>query len=243
MGATASNEAASLIAGVIAGSLQKTLAKHLPLDVLTIDTGGGQGLTGTQLEAGRYVTDRLYVGYVGRIGADPALYQNRNAVHVEYRLTARWQIAGEYGDVGTGSADLMWKKLLSARLSPAAAPSRRGLLRARMRGLAGAPLGAGVRARGRQLDGEGAPHARDRTDAHPPAVRVGDPLDRGQPEADARLAAVWTAHVRLERLLAELGRQAGAVVFDLDPDAPRPADPRSPARGRRCGAKGRRPHI
>ncbi len=110
VGATASNEAASLIAGVIAGSLQKTLAKHLPIDVLTIDTGGTMGLTGTQLEAGRYVTDRLYVGYVGRIGADPALYQNRNAVHVEYRLTSRWQIAGEYGDVGTGSADLMWKK-------------------------------------------------------------------------------------------------------------------------------------
>ena len=110
VGATAQNEAASMIAGVIAGSLQKTLAKHLPLDVLTIDTGGGQGLTGTQLEAGRYVTDRLYVGYVGRIGADPTRYQNRNAVHVEYRLTSRWQIAGEYGDVGTGSADLMWKK-------------------------------------------------------------------------------------------------------------------------------------
>ena len=110
VGATASNEAASLVAGVVAGALQKTLAKHLPLDVLTIDTGGNMGLTGTQLEAGRYVTDRLYVGYVGRVGADPALYQNRNAVHVEYRLTSRWQIAGEYGDVGTGSADLMWKK-------------------------------------------------------------------------------------------------------------------------------------
>ena len=110
VGATAQNEAASLVAGVIAGTLQKTLAKHLPLDVLTIDTGGAQGLTGTQLEAGRYVTDKLYVGYVGRIGADPTRYQNRNAVHVEYRLTTRWQIAGEYGDVGTGSADLMWKK-------------------------------------------------------------------------------------------------------------------------------------
>jgi translocation and assembly module TamB len=109
-GATASNEAASLVSGLIAGSLQKTLAKHLPLDVLTIDSGGGQGLTGTQLEAGRYVTDRLYVGYVGRVGADPTRYQNRNAAHVEYRLTERWQIAGEYGDVGTGSADLMWKK-------------------------------------------------------------------------------------------------------------------------------------
>jgi translocation and assembly module TamB len=110
VGATASNEATSLVAGVIAGQLQKTLARHLPLDVLTIDTGSGQGFSGTQLEAGRYVTDRLYVGYVGRVGADPTRYQNRNAAHVEYQLTDRWQIAGEYGDVGTGSADLMWRK-------------------------------------------------------------------------------------------------------------------------------------
>lgn len=105
----AASEASGLIAGAIAGGLQKTLAKRLPLDVLTIDAGGA-GLNGTQFEAGRYVTDRLYVGYVGRIGADPTRYQNKNAVHVEYQLTPRWQFAGEYGDVGTGSADLMWKK-------------------------------------------------------------------------------------------------------------------------------------
>ena len=109
-GAAAANEASALIAGAIASSLQKSLSKRLPLDVLTIDAGSGQGLTGTQLEAGRYVTDKLYVGYVGRIGANPALYQNRNAVHLEYELGARWQIAAEYGDVGTGSADLIWKK-------------------------------------------------------------------------------------------------------------------------------------
>ncbi|HLK90831.1 MAG TPA: translocation/assembly module TamB domain-containing protein [Polyangia bacterium] len=110
VGATASNEATSLVAGVIAGQLQKTLSRHLPLDVLTIDSGSGQGFTGTQLEAGRYVTERLYVGYVGRVGADPTRYQNKNAVHIEYQLSQRWQVAGEYGDVGTGSADLMWRK-------------------------------------------------------------------------------------------------------------------------------------
>ncbi len=108
-GSAAANEASGLIASAIAGGLQKTLAKRLPVDVLTIDAGGG-GLTGTQFEAGRYMTDRLYVGYVGRIGADPTRYQNRNAVHVEYELGSRWQFAGEYGDVGTGSADLIWKK-------------------------------------------------------------------------------------------------------------------------------------
>ena len=52
----------------------------------------------------------LYVGYVGRVGADPALYKHHNAVHVEYQLSSRWSLDGEYGDVGTGSADLMWKR-------------------------------------------------------------------------------------------------------------------------------------
>ena len=50
-------------------------------------TSGGEGIGGTKLEAGRYVTDRLYVGYIGRVGSDPTRYQNRNAVHLEYQLT------------------------------------------------------------------------------------------------------------------------------------------------------------
>jgi len=106
---TPSAQAASFLGGALAAQLQKTLAKKLPLDVLTIDAGG-EGLSGTQLEAGRYVTDKLYVGYVGRVGADPTRYQNRNAVHLEYQITSRWELEGEYGDLGTGTADLMWKK-------------------------------------------------------------------------------------------------------------------------------------
>jgi translocation and assembly module TamB len=108
-GFSARNEAASLATGLLASRLQKTLARRLPLDVLTIDSEGAS-LAGTQVEAGRYVTDKLYVGYIGRVGADPTRSQNRNAVHAEYQLTSRWELEGEYGDAGTGSADVMWKK-------------------------------------------------------------------------------------------------------------------------------------
>jgi translocation and assembly module TamB len=108
-GASPSAQAASILGGVLASKLQSTLAHRLPLDVLTIDTGG-EGLMGTKLEAGRYVTDRFYVGYIGRVGSDPTRYQNRNAVHLEYQITSRWEIEGEYGDLGTGTADLVWKK-------------------------------------------------------------------------------------------------------------------------------------
>ena len=107
--ASASGEAASLVGGVVASQLQKTLARKLPLDVLTLQAGD-EGLTGSRLEAGTYLTSKLYAGYVGRVGANPALLQNRNAVHVEYQLSRRWSFDAEYGDVGTGTADLLWTK-------------------------------------------------------------------------------------------------------------------------------------
>jgi translocation and assembly module TamB len=108
-GSQAASQAASLVGGFLVSRLQQSLAHRLPLDVLTIDVGG-EGIMGTKLEAGRYVTDRLYVGYIGRVGADPTRLQNRNAVHLEFQITSRWEIEGEYGDLGTGTADLMWKK-------------------------------------------------------------------------------------------------------------------------------------
>ena len=104
----ASGQAASLVGGLVAAQLQKTLAKRLPLDVLTLQAG--EGLTGSRLEAGTYLTSKLYAGYVGRVGANPALLQNRNALHIEYRLSRRWGFDGEYGDAGTGTADLLWTK-------------------------------------------------------------------------------------------------------------------------------------
>jgi translocation and assembly module TamB len=108
-GAAPQMQAASILGGVLASKLQSSLSHRLPFDVLTIDVGG-EGMRGTTLEAGRYVTDRLYVGYVGRVASDPTRYQNRNAVHLEFQISSRWEIEGEYGDLGTGTADLMWKK-------------------------------------------------------------------------------------------------------------------------------------
>ena len=105
---TPTDRAVSLVGGLVAAQLQKTLSKKLPFDVLTIETGNGVG--DARLEAGTYLTSELYVGYVGRTGADPALLQNRNAVHLEYELTPRWSFQGEYGDAKTGSADMMWTR-------------------------------------------------------------------------------------------------------------------------------------
>lgn len=106
---TPTSKAASLLGGLVAAQLQKALSKKLPFDVISIEPG--EGLSGTRLEAGTYLTDDLYVSYVRRTAVDPARLLNRNAVHLEYQLTRRWSFEGEYGDARTGSADLVWTKV------------------------------------------------------------------------------------------------------------------------------------
>ncbi|MCG5053401.1 MAG: translocation/assembly module TamB domain-containing protein [Myxococcales bacterium] len=95
-------QAASVVGGLLAAQLQKTALKNLPIDVLSISA--------TAIEAGSYITDDFYVGYVRRLAADPWRYENVNAVHLEYQITNRWSFEGEYGDAGSGSADLIWQR-------------------------------------------------------------------------------------------------------------------------------------
>ena len=77
--------------------------------MLSIEAGDS-GIEGTKLEAGTYVSDKLYVGFTGRVGADPMQGQNANAVRMEYQLGKRWSLQGEYGDARAGGADLVWIK-------------------------------------------------------------------------------------------------------------------------------------
>ncbi len=95
-------QAASIVGGLLASKLQRTALRRLPIDFLSV--------TSSAIEAGTYVTDDLYVGYVRRLAADPWRYQNVNAVHLEYQLSPAWSFEGEYGDAGTGSGDLIWKR-------------------------------------------------------------------------------------------------------------------------------------
>jgi translocation and assembly module TamB len=105
------DRAASLVGGMLASKIQKALAKRLPLDVLTIEPGsGGLAGEGARLEAGTYLGDDVYVAYVGRLGVDPFLRQNRNEVHLEYQLSSRWSFEASYGDARQGSADLLWTR-------------------------------------------------------------------------------------------------------------------------------------
>ncbi len=106
--ASNANPAASFIGSLAATQLKKTLAGALPLDVLSIEAGDG-GLEGTRLEAGTYLTERIYLGYKGEIGADMQKRKNANAVRFELQLFKRWSLEAEYGDAKVGSADMIWR--------------------------------------------------------------------------------------------------------------------------------------
>ncbi|MBJ6759984.1 translocation/assembly module TamB [Myxococcaceae bacterium JPH2] len=104
---TAGAQAASVVGSYIANQARKTLASKLPLDVLSIEAGGA-GLAGTKLEVGTYVTDKIYVGYTGRVGANLQQGENANAVRFEYQFGPRWSVEGQYGDARHGGLDLIW---------------------------------------------------------------------------------------------------------------------------------------
>lgn len=104
-----SSVAVSALGSLAANQLKSVLASKLPLDVLSIQAGEG-GLTGTKLEAGTYVTDRIYIGYTARINARPDLGQNANEVRVDYQISPRWYLEATYGDARAGGADLIWSR-------------------------------------------------------------------------------------------------------------------------------------
>jgi translocation and assembly module TamB len=105
----ASDKARSLVGGLVAARVQKFATAILPIDVLNIDS---DEQTGQRLEAGTYLSDDVYVAYVGRMGGDPSttVRENRNELHLEYQLTPRWSFEATYGDARRGSVDLLWTR-------------------------------------------------------------------------------------------------------------------------------------
>ncbi|HYH95441.1 translocation/assembly module TamB domain-containing protein [Hyalangium sp.] len=106
------SQAASVVGSLVASQAQKALAAELPLDVLSIEAGE-EGLTGAQLEVGKYLTDKIYVGYTGRVGSTGSTVQDRenaNAVRFEYQFSPQWSLEANYGDARSGGLDLIWSK-------------------------------------------------------------------------------------------------------------------------------------
>jgi translocation and assembly module TamB len=102
---------ASIVGSWAATQLKKAVGGALPIDVLSIEVGNDERVGNqTRLEAGKYLTDDIYIGYQARTNADPFRYQNSNAIRVEYRFLRRWSLQLEYGDANAGSLDAVWSR-------------------------------------------------------------------------------------------------------------------------------------
>lgn len=104
--AITNDQVASVLGALAASQLKGALGKKLPLDVLSIETGS-DGLRGTRVEGGKYLTDQVYLGVEARYGADPRKGENDVAAKVEYQFIPHWTVEAYGGNAAYG-ADLVW---------------------------------------------------------------------------------------------------------------------------------------
>ena len=82
VGTITGEEAGRAALGAIATQAFKNLvADKLPLDTVALEAGA--------LRAGKYVTDKIYVGYTRRFDANPERGENVDEARVEYQITPR----------------------------------------------------------------------------------------------------------------------------------------------------------
>jgi translocation and assembly module TamB len=102
-GGITGEEAGWAALGAVATQAFRNLVQdRLPLDTVALDSGA--------LRAGKYVTDKIYVGYVRRFDADPTRNENQDEVRVEYQITPRWVFESRYGNAQSGGASLIWSR-------------------------------------------------------------------------------------------------------------------------------------
>jgi|CXWL01.1.fsa_nt_gi translocation and assembly module TamB len=102
-------QAVSSVAGVVAAQLKTALMSKLPIqiDVLSVDSGE-KGFGDWRVEAGKYLSDDFYVGYLFQAGADPRRGQNTHTARVEYQWTKRISVEAFGGSERSAGAELVW---------------------------------------------------------------------------------------------------------------------------------------
>lgn len=103
VGTITGEEAGRAALSVLATQVFKDLvADKLPLDTVAVDSSA--------VRAGKYVTDKIYVGYTRRFEADVERGENSDEVRVEYQITPRWTFESRYGNAESGGASLVWSR-------------------------------------------------------------------------------------------------------------------------------------
>ncbi|AKU91695.1 hypothetical protein AKJ08_2082 [Vulgatibacter incomptus] len=99
--------AASALSTLLTTKVRQALGPRIPLQVLTLETGGTQ----TQVEAGSYVARNLYLGYVRTFLPEPG--ENTNELRAQYELSRTIGIQSRIGDAAAGGVDVIWEKQIA----------------------------------------------------------------------------------------------------------------------------------
>jgi autotransporter translocation and assembly factor TamB len=92
-GVDLSGAASSVLGSILFGQVRKDLADVLPVDVLTIETGSTGAAEAT---VGKYIGDRIYIGYRQRLTPAPA--ENTTEGHIEYEINRSLAAEATIGD-------------------------------------------------------------------------------------------------------------------------------------------------
>jgi translocation and assembly module TamB len=106
--AITNDQVASVLGAFAAAQLRGVLGKKLPLDVLSIEAGS-EGIRGTRVEGGKYLTDTVYLGVEGRYGADPKKGENDFAARLQWQFVPHWSLEAYGGNAAYGG-DVMWSR-------------------------------------------------------------------------------------------------------------------------------------
>ncbi|MBL9037281.1 MAG: translocation/assembly module TamB domain-containing protein [Archangium sp.] len=101
------NQAASVLMSAAASQLKTFLAKEVPIDVLNFEITDNQSV---RAEAGKYLTDSLFLGYQINPGARPERGENPHTVKLEYQLPHNVNLEANAGTAPAVGADIVWSR-------------------------------------------------------------------------------------------------------------------------------------
>ena len=97
---TAQEAGSAMVGAAVNAAFTGLVADKLPVDQFSVDT--------TRVRAGKYLSDRLFLGYAYRFEAKPEQGENVNEMMAEFRISPRWKLELRYGDAPAGDASVIW---------------------------------------------------------------------------------------------------------------------------------------
>jgi translocation and assembly module TamB len=101
-GLNAEAAALNLTGQIAANELKNILGEEFGLDVLTLDSSGGD-ITQSTVAVGKYVTPEVFILYRHRFKADEP-----DQVEVTYEINRNFSIESQLGDEKTTGIDFIW---------------------------------------------------------------------------------------------------------------------------------------